>query len=104
MKLKDEEVKHIAELARLELSAKEVKMYAKQLTEILDYVNKLNELKLPIEAPQMAHAAGGVNVLRADEVRACDAETRKKLIEAFPHREGDLLESAAVFADRNEDL
>jgi len=37
-------------------------------------------------------------------VRACDAETRKKLIEAFPHREGDLLESAAVFADRNEDL
>tara|TARA_Y100000031_G_C8101109_1_gene328750 strand:- start:410 stop:724 length:315 start_codon:yes stop_codon:yes gene_type:complete len=104
MKLKDEEVKHIAELARLELSAKEVKLYAKQLTEILDYVDKINELKLPIEAPQMAHATGGINVLREDVVQGCDAQTRKKLIEAFPHREGDLLESAAVFSDRNEDL
>ena len=104
MKLKDEEVKHIAELARLELSDKEVALYAEQMTSILDYVDQLKELKLSKNATQMAHAAGLTNVLREDQVDQCDLETRKNLIKAFPHKQGDLLESAAVFSDRNEDL
>ena len=104
MKLKDEEVKHIAELARLELTAEEVKMYAEQLAEILEYVDQLKKLKLPADAIQMAHAAGLTNVLREDKVKGCEVDVRQRLIKAFPHRQGDLLESAAVFTDRSEDL
>jgi len=104
MKLKDKEVKHIAELARLELSDKEVVQYAEQMTSILDYIDQLKELKLAENATQMAHAAGLTNVLRQDQVEQSDLETRKNLIKAFPHKKGDLLESAAVFSDRNEDL
>lgn len=104
MLLKDKEVKHIAELARLELSDKEVKQYAEQMTSVLDYVDQLNELDLAENATQMAHAAGLTNVLRQDEVDQSDLETRKNLIKAFPHKQGDLLESAAVFSDRNDDL
>jgi len=80
-----------------------VKLYAKQLTDVLDYVDQLKKLELPEDAPQMAHAAGLQNVLRVDEVEGCDAETRKKLVEAFPNRKGDLLESAAAL-DRSGDV
>ena len=44
MKLSIEEVEHIAELARLELSAGEKQRFAEQLSDILDYVAHLEEL------------------------------------------------------------
>ena len=44
MKLSHEEVLKIANLARLELSSEEVEKYSTQLSSILNYVQKLNEL------------------------------------------------------------
>jgi aspartyl-tRNA(Asn)/glutamyl-tRNA(Gln) amidotransferase subunit C len=41
MKLTQEEVEHIAELARLRLSDEEKARYAEQLSEILDYATRL---------------------------------------------------------------
>lgn len=38
------EVCKIAQLARLDLSQAKLKLYQKQLSRVLDYVNKLNEL------------------------------------------------------------
>jgi len=40
-----QEVKYIAELARLKLSEKDLKKYQKDLGNILDYVKQLQELK-----------------------------------------------------------
>jgi len=44
MKLSKEEVKHIALLSRLELREDEVEKFREQLSEILNFVEKLNEL------------------------------------------------------------
>lgn len=44
MKLSLEEVEHIAWLARLDLTEAEKRQYAEQLSEILDYAARLNEL------------------------------------------------------------
>jgi aspartyl-tRNA(Asn)/glutamyl-tRNA(Gln) amidotransferase subunit C len=44
MKLTIEEVEHIAALARLELSEDEKQRYAEQLSDILDYAARLDEL------------------------------------------------------------
>jgi aspartyl-tRNA(Asn)/glutamyl-tRNA(Gln) amidotransferase subunit C len=44
MSLSQEEVEHIAELARLELSAAEKEHYREQLSAILDYAARLREL------------------------------------------------------------
>lgn len=44
MKLSIEEVEHIAALARLELSDAEKQRYAEQLSDILDYFARLEEL------------------------------------------------------------
>lgn len=46
MKITKEEIKKIAELARLKLSKEEIEKYTKQLSAILEYMDKLNELKL----------------------------------------------------------
>ena len=65
MKLSKDTVKHIAMLSRLELKEEEVEKFQKQLSQILDFVEKLNELntdgidpKFQIIPPQ--------NVLRED--------------------------------------
>ncbi|MEO2068892.1 MAG: Asp-tRNA(Asn)/Glu-tRNA(Gln) amidotransferase subunit GatC, partial [Desulfurobacteriaceae bacterium] len=44
MKLSKDTVKHIAMLSRPELKEEEVEKFQKQLSQILDFVEKLNEL------------------------------------------------------------
>ncbi|MCE1254272.1 MAG: Asp-tRNA(Asn)/Glu-tRNA(Gln) amidotransferase subunit GatC [Anaerolineae bacterium] len=51
MSLTIEEVKHIAELARLKLSDAEIKLYQQQLSDILDYATRLQELDTSQIAP-----------------------------------------------------
>ena len=49
MKIDSEMVRHIAGLARLELSEAEVEMFTTQLTAIVEYVDKLKEVEGPAE-------------------------------------------------------
>jgi aspartyl-tRNA(Asn)/glutamyl-tRNA(Gln) amidotransferase subunit C len=63
-----EDVEHVAELARLELTAAEKEQFIAQLNSILTYVEKLNELDTAHVEPT-SHVIPLSNVLRADEVR-----------------------------------
>jgi aspartyl-tRNA(Asn)/glutamyl-tRNA(Gln) amidotransferase subunit C len=63
-----EDVEHVAELARLELTAAEKEQFIAQLNSILTYVEKLNELDTTHVEPT-SHVIPLSNVLRADEVR-----------------------------------
>ncbi len=96
MKLTVEEIEQIAALARLELSRKEKKMYAEQLTTVLDYVEMLNEVSTD-NVEETCQVTGLEDVVREDEVEECDEETKKKLIEQFPDKHDDLLKVKAVF-------
>jgi aspartyl-tRNA(Asn)/glutamyl-tRNA(Gln) amidotransferase subunit C len=68
MRLSPEEIDHIALLARLELSAAEKDRAANELSQILSYFEKLNELDTENVEP-MAHVLPVENVLRPDSVR-----------------------------------
>jgi len=68
MELTSEEVKKVADLARLTLSEEEVEQYREQLSDVLDYVEQLNELALDGVTPT-THAVGQQNVLREDQAR-----------------------------------
>lgn len=68
MKLTLEEVKHIAELARLELSMEEMARYAEQLSDILDYAARLQSIDTSGISPTDRVINSG-NVLRKDEAR-----------------------------------
>jgi aspartyl-tRNA(Asn)/glutamyl-tRNA(Gln) amidotransferase subunit C len=60
------DVAYVAQLARLYLTADETKLFQKQLGEVLNYAEKLNEVNVEgVEAA--AHAVPIFNVFRADE-------------------------------------
>ena len=63
-----EDVEHVAELARLELTAAEKEQFIAQLNSILTYIEKLNELDTRDVEPT-AHVLPMSNVFRDDEVR-----------------------------------
>ena len=60
-----EEVRKVASLARLSLSDDELTTYGKQLTQILSYVEMLDEVDIEGVAP-MPHAIELQNVFRDD--------------------------------------
>lgn len=90
------EVQHMAKLARLKLTSKEIKKYQKQLGQILDYVGQLKK----VNTKKVAPCTGGTdlqNVFRQDEPRKTSKEMRKKLLNSAPIRKGDFIKTKAVF-------
>lgn len=67
MKISKEMVKHIALLSRLELKEEEIELYQDQLSRILDYIEKLNEVETSDVEPT-SHVLSLSNVFREDKV------------------------------------
>jgi aspartyl-tRNA(Asn)/glutamyl-tRNA(Gln) amidotransferase subunit C len=71
MSLSLDEVRRVAQLARLKLTPEEEQVFQGQLSAILDYVKQLEELDVSgVEPMTHALAAGDQPPLRADELRA----------------------------------
>lgn len=70
MKISPAEVEKIASLARLTMSDNEAETYGSQLSNILDYIEKLNELETSDIEPTY-NAVGLENVVRKDEPAPC---------------------------------
>jgi aspartyl-tRNA(Asn)/glutamyl-tRNA(Gln) amidotransferase subunit C len=64
--LSAEEVRWVAQLARLELSESELALMTKQLSAIMDYVNQLKQVNTEGVEP-LAHPLPVQNVFRPDE-------------------------------------
>jgi len=101
MAFSDKEIKHLAKLSRLKLSADDMKLYQKQLGSILDYIAKLQGVNTE-GVPELAHGSEATNTFREDEVQSCDPQTVDLIKKSFPRRQGDLLEVQAVFESRTE--
>ncbi len=67
MGLSREEVRHVAELAMLGLTEEEKGLFSEQLSAILDYAERLQELDTE-DVPPTAHSIPLQNVMRDDEV------------------------------------
>ena len=67
-KITREEVRHVADLARLELSEQEESRMTEQMNQIHGYMDQLNELNTEGVSPT-THAIELRNVFREDEVR-----------------------------------
>ncbi len=68
MKITAREVRHVAGLARLELTPGEEREFTAQLNAVLEYMDQLNELDTAVVEPT-THVLPLRNVLREDEVR-----------------------------------
>ena len=67
MKITEQDVAYVAGLARLSLTAEELKTMTGQMDAMLGYVDKLNELNTDGIVPT-AHAVPMANAFRADQV------------------------------------
>lgn len=79
-----DDVKHVAKLARLELSEEETIQYTKQLGDILKYVEQMNEVDTTGIEP-MPHAVPVYNVMREDVVKY--ENTKEEMMKNAPYEE-----------------
>ncbi len=68
MKLSEEEVRYVADLANLNLSQDEIRKMSAELGEVLTHIEKLNELDTAGVEPmaQVLYEAGETSTLRED--------------------------------------
>ncbi|KJR42994.1 Glu-tRNAGln amidotransferase, C subunit [Candidatus Magnetoovum chiemensis] len=74
MAISNDEVKHIAALARLTLTSEEIERYRKQLDSILLYMNKLNQVDTTNIEPT-SHAVEMTSIHRDDAVKPSLTQT-----------------------------
>lgn len=87
------DIRHVAKLARLELTDEEAKHYAQQLDGILTYIDTLTRYDLDGVEPT-AHAIPVYDVLRADEPRA--GFSQEQALSNAPKRVADQIQIPAV--------
>jgi aspartyl-tRNA(Asn)/glutamyl-tRNA(Gln) amidotransferase subunit C len=84
--IQQDEVKHIAKLARLHLAEDELPRYTEQVGRILAFFDELKQLDTA-DVPMTAHPIPVSNAFREDEVRP--PLGADKVLANAPHREGD---------------
>jgi aspartyl-tRNA(Asn)/glutamyl-tRNA(Gln) amidotransferase subunit C len=67
-KIDIEQVRQVAKLSRLDLSEEEISQFSSQLSAILGYVEKIEQLDTSNVEP-LAHCLAVNNCLRADEIK-----------------------------------
>lgn len=96
--LTDKEVKHIAGLARIKISEKEEKDLKKDLSSILEYIDKLNEVDT-IEVQPLYQTTELVDSFRSDEPRGefkMNETLNEKLIGQAPHSQDRFIKVKSV--------
>jgi aspartyl-tRNA(Asn)/glutamyl-tRNA(Gln) amidotransferase subunit C len=88
-----EEVRKVARLARLDLPDADLALFAKQLTDILGYVDQLRELNTDAVEP-LAHPLPVQNVFRPDELKP--SLPVEDALRNAPARSGDFFAVPAV--------
>jgi len=96
MSLNADEVKKVAELARLEITDAELETMARQLSAIVDYINQLQEVNTDGVEP-LAHALDLHDVFR-DDVTGQSLSEDEVLANA-PARKDNFYRVPAVFGE-----
>ena len=96
--LTEKEVENVANLARIRLTEKEKDKFKKELSSILDFVNKLNELDTTNVEP-LYQVTGLVNAMREDKHRKdfeMNEDLNKKLIGQAPNSQNRFIKVKSV--------
>ncbi len=83
-RISPDDVRHVAKLARLELTDDEISLFAEQLAAVLDHAADIEALDIG-DVPPTAHPVPLRNVLRPDEVRP--GVDRDEVLEQAPASE-----------------
>lgn len=103
MKLTLDQVKKVAKLANLPLTPEEEEKYSEQLSAILGYFEKLNEVDTSQVEPTF-NVTGQANVMREDETAECLFEeklclSQEEALSNAPKKKDSMFETKGVFED-----
>ncbi len=88
-----QDVKKIAELARLEIPESELDKFTGQMNQILEFMGRLNAINTDSIEPT-SHAIPIVNAFREDVVK--ESDVLKKVLQEAPEAEGNLFKVPKV--------
>jgi aspartyl-tRNA(Asn)/glutamyl-tRNA(Gln) amidotransferase subunit C len=92
-----QEVQHIAKLARLSTTEKEEEKFAKELSSILDYVEKLKKADIS-KMEAISHAFEIENVVRKDEERSSKTKSNnQRLVDMAPETKNGYIKVKSIF-------
>jgi len=95
MDIDKKQIEHLLSLARIQISEKEEKKIGQDLSQILDYINQLNEVDTNNVEPMAGGSLLG-NVSREDQ-RNLSENDSLKLIEAAPKNDGQYIIVPPIF-------
>lgn len=94
--LTQEEVRHIALLARIGLKEEEVEKYQKDLSAVLDFFRELQEVNAD-EREMIGHITGRTGAAREDRTEDFGNLGKKALRDNFPDTKDGFLKVKSVF-------
>jgi len=91
-----QEVEHLASLARIDLNKDEKVRYTEEISSILDYVQKLTDVKTTQDI-DMTLSEDLKSNLRTDVVYGISSSKQSELIKQAPSSQDNLIKTKAVF-------
>jgi aspartyl-tRNA(Asn)/glutamyl-tRNA(Gln) amidotransferase subunit C len=95
MLINKEKLKHLAELAKIDLSEEELEKFLEDLNNILNYVDEIKDLNLDQFEPTVGGAVQKLE-LREDETEIENDETKTLIIDQFPDKKENYLKISKI--------
>ena len=93
--LEKKEIKHVAALARIGLKEKEIERYQKELSQVLDYFEKLKDLNTE-STDTIGHITGMHSIFREDNIEDCEESVKNGIMENAPRRKDDYFQVKSI--------
>jgi aspartyl-tRNA(Asn)/glutamyl-tRNA(Gln) amidotransferase subunit C len=94
--ISNEDVQHVARLARLELTEEEIELFRGQLSAVLERAERIQALDLD-DVPPTAHPVELTNVWRDDAVVAPEATA--EILDNAPHAEEEMFRVPSILEE-----
>ena len=95
--ISEKDIQKLGELAKIELSQKEIEGFKKDIQEILDYFETLKKVDTEGVEP-LVHPLELVNSFREDEAAEIIPEESKFLVKESPDKKGDYVKVGRVLS------
>jgi len=95
-RISSDEVKKVAQLARLELNESQIHQHAEQLEKILEYIKQLEKINTD-DIACTTRAIEVANVLRKDEKK--DYDNSEELLDLAPSRENKFFKVPKIISE-----
>ena len=100
-KLGKKDVRHVAKLAKLKLTSDEIDKFSKQLSEIISYVEELDEVDISKIEPT-SQTTGLENIIREDKRKSDDCLSQEEALSGTEKTHNGYFVVPRIFEARSE--